>query len=85
METKQPTSNYLEDKYCEQLRELLRDAMGRNVKGKPLPKFYATYQEYEEKLFEIIDKAHESLCGDCDRVDEDNRMPDEPMHNEGYE
>ena len=57
METKVPTSGYLEEKYCEQLRELLRDAMQRHEKDKPLPKFYATHQEYERKMFAIIDNA----------------------------
>jgi len=66
METKQPTSGYLEEVYCEQLRELLRDAMQRHETGKGLPKFYATHQEYERKMFDIIDKAKESLCDDCD-------------------
>ena len=67
METKAiPTSGYLEEKYCEQLRELLRDAMQRKEKDKPLPNFYATHQEYERKMFAIIDNAKESLCDDCD-------------------
>ena len=72
---KRPTSGYLEEEYCEQLRELLRDAMQRHEKGKPLPKFYATHEEYERKMFEIIDKAKESLCNNCEEKCSDDDRP----------
>jgi hypothetical protein len=69
-QTKRPTSSYLEEKYCEQLRELLRDAMQRHEEGKPLPKFHANHYEYEQKMFDVIDKALMSFCDDCpDRSD----------------
>ena len=35
--------------------------MQRNEKGKPLPKFYALYEEYEAELFKIIDKALDGM------------------------
>lgn len=78
-------SNYFGEEADERIREVLRDAMGRNVKGKPLPKFYATWEEYETKLFEAIDKAVAELCDECPDKNAERDEDREPQYNEGYE